>query len=146
SIARLAAEKRFTHIFVETTGVAEPRGIANLFVQRNPFGRSLGDFATLSALVTVVDGALLAQELAAHPAVVRREQLPEPRGTRPVIELMLEQIECADLIVINQCDRMSDGDLPFVRQAVRGLNARAEVIETEHGQVASELLVDRQRF
>ena len=146
TLSRLAAEGDFSHIFVEATGVADPRGIANLFVQRNPFGRSLSDFAILAALLTVVDGSLLASELRRRPEALQREQRPGTRGPRPVIELMLEQIECADLVVINQCDRIEPDALALVRSAVRGLNARAEIIETEHGQVASETLVGRVRF
>ncbi len=55
SLAELAATGTFDHLLVETTGVAEPRALANLFLRKNPFGRSLGDFATLASLVTVVD-------------------------------------------------------------------------------------------
>ena len=55
TIAELAAQRTYDHILVETTGVAEPRGVADLFTRKNAFWRSLGDFARLSALVTVVD-------------------------------------------------------------------------------------------
>ena len=57
TIAELAATGNYEHIFVETTGVADPRGIASLFTRPNPFGRKLSDFADLHALVTVVDAA-----------------------------------------------------------------------------------------
>jgi G3E family GTPase len=144
AIARLASEGRYEHILVETTGVAEPRGIANLFVQRNPFGRSLGDFARLSALVTVIDAAVLARELAQAPDVQRAAA--SSSGPRPVIELMLEQIETADVVVVNQCDRVSADELAQVRTAIDGLNPRADRCETEHGQVASEFLLGRERF
>ena len=143
AIARLATEGGYEHILVETTGVAEPRGIANLFVQRNPFGRSLGDFARLSALVTVVDAAALAAALR-NPAAGRTVR-PE-HGPRPIIELMFEQIECADVVVLNQCDRATADELAQVRESVAGLNSRAELTETEHGQVSSEFLLGRDRF
>ncbi|WP_221030742.1 CobW family GTP-binding protein [Actomonas aquatica] len=147
-LARLAAEGEFAHIFVEASGVAEPRALAQLFVQKNPFGRSLGDFCQLANLVTVVDVAVLAEQLrdmrdgtsaAKNPPVV-------PGAPRPLVELMLEQVECADLVVLNQCDRAEAADLAAVRAAVAGLNSRAEVVETEQGQVASEVMVDRIRF
>lgn len=147
AVARLAMSGAYEHILVETTGVAEPRGVANLFVQRNPFGRSLGDFARLAALVTVIDVAALAQALPPSSGETGPAREPSPAsGPRPVTELMFEQVECADVVVLNQCDRASEEDRRRVRQIVAGLNPRAEVIETEQGQVASEFLLGRIRF
>lgn len=147
-LARLAAEGDFAHIFVETSGVAEPRALAQLFEQKNPFGRSLGDWVQLANLVTVVDVAVLAEQLADMRAGTSGVKNPPvvPGAPRPLVELMLEQVECADLIVLNQCDRAASDDLAAVRAAVAGLNPRAERVETEQGQVPSELLVDRARF
>jgi G3E family GTPase len=131
----------FDHIIVETTGVAEPRGIANLFLRKNPFGRSLADFATLSALVTVVDARALLEQWEDRP--LRRVVA----GTeRPVVELLLDQVEVADVVVINQCDRINDRERARIEAVLEGLNARAERVGTEHGQVASEFLLGRVRF
>ncbi len=147
-LARLATEGEFTHIFVESSGVAEPRSVAQLFVQKNPFGRSLADFCTLANLVTVIDVAVLAEQLRDMRAGTSAQNNPPvvAGAPRPLVELMLEQVECADLIVLNQCDRAETDDLAAVREAVAGLNARAEVVETEQGQITSESLVDRSRF
>ncbi len=134
---------RISHIFVETSGVALPRGVAELFTRKNPFGRSLSDFARLTALVSVVDAPHFLREWAssrAAPAVVAD-------AARPVFELMVEQVECADVIVLNKCD-LVDGeeDLSRLEEIVRGLNARATLMRTERGQVPVELLLGRQRF
>lgn len=163
TVAELAATGSYEHILIETTGVAEPRGIATLFTRKNPFGRTLGDFATLSALVSVVDVAAFATEAAkaeilnskrlnpkgAEPGVPRetgRGRETAAGGARPVFELMLEQVECADVLVLNQCDRATAEEVERVEAIVRGLNARAEVVRTEHGQIASEFLLGRVRF
>ncbi len=145
TIAELAATGDYTHILVETTGVAEPRGIANLFTRKNPFGRTLGDFATLSALVSVVDAAFFAAE-AAKNEILNPKRLNPKGGERPVFELMLEQVECADVVVVNKCDVATEAEVAGVEVIVRGLNARAEVVRAEQGQVASEFLLGRVRF
>ncbi|MDF3057069.1 MAG: hypothetical protein K0R17_1284 [Rariglobus sp.] len=145
TVAELAAAGRYEHILVETTGVAEPRGIANLFTRKNPFGRTLGDFATLSALVTVIDAACFSAE-AEKQKIMDPRRLNPKTGDRPVFELMMEQVECADVVVINQCDRASGTELARVEEIVRGLNTRAEIMRTERGQVASEWLLGRARF
>ena len=144
TVAELAATRRYEHILIETTGVAEPRGIANLFTRKNPFGRTLGDFATLSALVSVIDVAAFSTEAA--KAENSKIQRASPRSVRPVFELMLEQVECADVLVMNQCDRVTAEEADRLEAILRGLNARAEIVRTEHGQIASEFLLGRVRF
>lgn len=146
TIAELAASGEYEHILVETTGVAEPRGIAELFLQKNPFGRSLNDFARLSALVSVVDSAQFLREW--HDHRVRDSGIrtaPTP-GNRPVFELMVEQVECADVILLNKADLLDATQRTEIEALVRGLNGRAELLSTERSQVSAEFLLDRPRF
>ncbi|MFT3784243.1 MAG: GTP-binding protein [Nibricoccus sp.] len=145
TIARLTSTGDYDHILVETSGVAEPRGIASLFTQKNPFGRSLSDFAQLSALVSVLDAAYFLREWRAQHGVSRAEPAG-PGMKQPVFELMVEQIECADIVVINKCDLMSDEELVQIETILAGLNERAELLRTEQGQVAREFLLERIRF
>jgi G3E family GTPase len=137
------AAGRIEHIFVETSGVALPRGVAELFTRKNPFGRSLSDFARLTALVSVVDAPHFLREWEAGraaPAVV-------VDASRPVFELMVEQVECADVIVLNKCDLVDGGDdLARLEEIVRGLNPRATLTRAERGRVPVELLLGRRRF
>lgn len=145
SLAELAASGRYEHILVETTGVAEPSAIAGLFTRKNPFGRALNDFAVLSALVTVVDAPAFYAEWARHRAApVARERAGS--GQRPVFELMMEQVECADLVLLNKGDLSSGTELAELEGIVRGLNTRAEIVRTERSQVSSEFLLGRVRF
>lgn len=145
AVVELAMSENYEQILVETTGVAEPSAIANLFLRKNPFGRALGDVAVLSALVTVVDAAFFAAEAVKAEAAGLKRVKPGA-GERPVFELMMEQVECADVVLLNQCDRAGEDELARVEEIVRGLNTRAEVVRTEHGQVASEFLLGRVRF
>lgn len=157
AIARLAVSGRYEHIFVETSGVAEPRGVAGLFTRKNPFGKSLADLVVPAAMVTVVDVVALAEEAAKSAT----PEIPNPKranpkmsrvvpgsGERPVFELMLEQIECADVVILNQCDRATEAgdEVARAEALVTGLNARAEILKTERGQVAAEFFTGRLRF
>lgn len=148
AIARLAASGRYEHIWVETSGVAEPRGVANLFTRKNPFGKTLGDYARLSALVTVVDVVAFAREAERAGAQGAGARRATGGGERPVFELMIEQVECADLVLLNQCDRATEagGEAARAEALVEGLNPRAERVRAEHGQVAAELFTGRARF
>ncbi len=145
TIAELAATGGYDHIWVETTGVAEPRGIAALFTRPNAFGRRLADFAQLHALVTVVDAAQwrdVWRDLQAPtaPTVARR------REPKEVAELMLEQIECADVLVLNKTDLVTAEEREALAVALRGLNARAEIVPVTEGRVPADQLPGMARF
>ncbi len=140
TVAELAATGRYEHIFIETTGVAEPRAVADLFIRKNAFGRSLADFARLQTLVTVVDvpGWRRAREESGTAVAAA--------GTKPVFELMLTQVETADVVVLNKCDAATAEETGQVEAMVRGLNPRAEIFRTEQGQLPVEVLLGRVRF
>ena len=156
TIAELCANGQYAHVIVETTGVADPRGVADLFVRKNRFGRSLSDFARLSALVTVIDARGFLAEMGKVRRAVEPEQEKRTRneneereragGVKPVFELMVDQAECADVLVINKCDVVSEEALVRLEAILRGLNPRAEILRTEQGQIASEVVLDRVRF
>lgn len=143
TLCRLAADAAYDRILVETTGVAEPRGLAQLFIKKNPFGRSVSDFAQLETLVTVVDAADFLRR--AHEDKRTQNEEPSP-GPRKLFELLVEQIECADLIVLNKCDLVSPEQLREASALLEGLNPRAEILEVEKGQAPRESLLGRQKF
>ncbi len=144
ALAELAATGDYEHILVETTGVAEPRGVAALFTQKNPFGRSLSDFARLSALVSVIDAAHFLREWRAYRERGHRE-FPAA-GQRPVFELMLEQAECADVLALNKGDLVTAEELAELEGILRGLNERAEIVRAQQGRVDDGFLLGKIRF
>lgn len=142
-----AEGERFERILVEATGAAEPQGIAARFMRKNPFGRSLAEVAHLEALVTVVDAAYYLREWGSGRLSRSGRTRPETGGGRAVGELMLDQVECADVLVLNKCDLVeTEADLDRLETWLRGLNPRAEVVRTEMGRVAREFLLGRDRF
>lgn len=141
TVAELAATDEYAHIFIETTGVAEPRAVADLFLRKNAFGRSLADFAQLAALVTVVDARFLLAEWKKPRAAGGPDQ-----RVKPIVELMAQQVECADVLVLNKADTVSSEEIDEAEQLLHGLNQRAEIFRTERGQLPVEVLLERQRF
>lgn len=145
TVAELAATGNVEHILVETTGVAEPRGIAALFTRANPFGRKLSDFARLHALVTVVDAA---QWLRVWQAERTREGARQERAREPkaVFELMLEQVECADLLIVNKVDLVTPEESAGISAVLHEFNPHAEIVSVTEGRIAPDLLPGPQRF
>ena len=133
----------YGHILVETTGVAEPRAIARLFTRRNAFGRSLSDFARLSSLVTVIDARHFLEQ---HRKATAATVIAPPAMQKPVYELLVEQAECADVLVLNKADTVAPAELDEVERILHGLNPRAEVWRVEQGRVEAGRLLDAVRF
>lgn len=141
TLAELCATGDYEHVFVETTGVADPRAIARLFTRANAFGRKLDDFAQLSALVTVVDPAqLLAEEQKTRGAEARAD------GVKPLFDLLLEQVECADVLVVNKCDKTSEEQIAAAEARLRAVAPRAELWRATEGRVDVAALLGRVRF
>jgi G3E family GTPase len=141
TLCRLASAGRFDHIIVETTGLAEPAALARLFVQRNEFGRSVTDFARLHGLFTVIDAPDLLQRLAS------RDRSPtSPGAVKPLVELLLEQAECADVLLLNKCDRCPEEELLRLEALLADLNPHAELLRTEFSQAPVEWVLGRARF
>ena len=142
TIAELAAQRTYDHILVETTGVAEPRGIADLFTRKNAFWRSLGDFAQLSALVTVVDALNLLADYSSTDLLSARGETAGEGDDRSLVSLLVEQIEFADVVIVNKASAVSPEQLATVKQVVASLNADARIIEADFGTVALDTILD----
>lgn len=145
TVAELAASGRFDHIFIETTGVAEPRGIAALFVRPNAYGRRLNDFAQLHALVTVIDAAQFLRVWRAE-RTRQGDRLSCGREPKEVFELMLEQVECADGLIVNKTDLVTAAELAEIKIVLHELNPRAEITAVAEGKVDEAFLIGEPRF
>jgi len=132
----------YDHIVVEATGVAEPRAIRDQFQDAEADGIPLLDQLSLDTLVTVVDASTFAGAYAERRAVA---ELPELIATpddpsaimmarfdgslqRAVVDLLVEQVECADVILINKADLVSEIKLDELKAIIRALNPGADVL------------------
>jgi len=145
-VARLAREKRFDYLLIEATGIAEPLPIAATFSFRDESGFAISDIARLDAVVTVVDAHSLATDFSSRDLLRDRGQAATEDDERTLADLLVDQIEFADLIVINKISSVDDAERARVRRIVRALNAEAAVVETDFGKVASERLLDTGLF
>lgn len=134
-VQELAAEGRFDYLLIESTGISEPLPVATTFDFRDEDGHSLSDVARLDTLVTVVDSANLIQNYCSTDFLKDQGESLGEEDDRALVDLLVEQIECANVIILNKMDLVSPEDLETVRAVIRGLNAKAKVIETTESQV-----------
>jgi G3E family GTPase len=145
-VGRLAAEGRFDALVIESTGVSEPMPVAETFTFEDEEGRSLGDVARLDTMVTVVDAARFLDDLASAEAIADRGESLGEDDERTVVDLLVDQVEFADLVVLTKCDLVDDVRLRRTEHAVRGLNRGARILRAEHGEVPVAELLDTGRF
>ncbi|RYC17375.1 GTP-binding protein [Ciceribacter ferrooxidans] len=132
----LAAQGRFDYLLIEATGIAEPLPIAATFDFRGEDGKSLSDVARLDTMVTVVDAANLLRDYSSSDFLVERGEAAGPEDNRTIVDLLVEQIEFADVIVLNKVSLAREQDRAAARKIITGLNPDARIIEADFGAVA----------
>ncbi len=132
----LAEQGRFDYLLIEATGIAEPLPIATTFDFRDEEGRSLSDVAQLDTMVTVVDAANLIGDYSSSDFLSDRGETAGDNDNRTLVDLLVEQIEFADVIILNKVGTASADQLDAARKIIAGLNADARVIETDFAEVA----------
>jgi G3E family GTPase len=144
-VRALAESKRFDYLLIESTGISEPLPVASTFDFRSEDGESLSDVATLDTMVTVVDAVNLLKNYSSTVFLADRgESLEGDRRT--LVDLLVEQIEFADVIVLNKIDAASQGERDSARMIIRSLNPEADIVETSFSRAPIERILDTGRF
>lgn len=134
----LAEQGRFDYLLIEATGIAEPLPIATTFDFRDEQGRSLSDIAQLDTMVTVVDAANLIGDYSSSDFLADRGETAGENDNRTLVDLLVEQIEFADVIILNKVGTATPDQLDAARKIIAGLNADARIIETDFAHVAAK--------
>ncbi|KCZ84203.1 Low-affinity zinc transport protein/Cobalamin synthesis protein [Hyphomonas adhaerens MHS-3] len=145
-VTRLAAEGRFDYLLIESTGISEPLPVAATFDFRDERGFSLGDVAKIDTMVTVVDAAHLLKDYSSSDFLVDRGESLGDDDDRQLVQLLVDQIEFADVIILNKTDIISPDDLDTVRKLVRSLNPDADIVESAFGNVPLDKVMGTGRF
>ncbi len=145
-VRRLAESGRFDQIVIEGTGIAEPMPVAATFSFRDADGRSLSDVARLDTLVTVVDAVNLLRDYGSAAFLRDRGETAGDGDDRTLVDLLVDQIEFADVIVLNKVSDVAPEQRDLVRAVVRALNAGARLIETDQAVVPLEAVLDTGLF
>ncbi|MFS2150321.1 CobW family GTP-binding protein [Rhizobium sp. Rhizsp42] len=145
-VRRLAAEGRFDYLLIEGTGIAEPLPIAATFSFRDENGAALCDIARLDTMVSVVDAANLLADFSSTDFLSDRGEVRDDEDNRSLIDLLVDQIEFADVIVINKISEVDAATRLMIRQIVASLNPDARVVETDFGDLPLGSILDTRLF
>ena len=145
-VARLASEGRFDYLIIESTGVSEPLPVAQTFTFADELGQSLSEITRLDTMVTVVDAAHFLDQYREAESLKERGEAISEEDERTVADLFVDQVEFADVILINKIDLVSEEDKRDLLGTVKALNPNAHVIETERSRVPLESVLNTKRF
>jgi G3E family GTPase len=145
-VRRLAAEGRFDYLLIESTGIAEPLPVAATFDFRDEAGDSLSDVARLDTMVTVVDAVNLLRDFSSHDFLADRGESLGEGDTRTLVNLLTEQIEFADVVILNKVADAGPDRTDAARKIIRALNPDARLIETNQSTVAPDAIFDTRLF
>ena len=145
-VARLAEAGRFDYLLIESTGISEPMPVAETFQFQGEDGRSLSTVARLDTMVTVIDAASFLKDYQeAEDLAVRGLALGE-QDARTITDLLIDQVEFANVLVINKTDLVSPGELATLEAILVKLNPDARILRAEQGRVPLPALLDTRRF
>lgn len=142
----LAASGRYDYLLIESTGISEPLPVATTFDFRDENGHSLSDVAQLDTMVTVVDAANLIKNYCSTDFLRDQGESLGEDDERTLVDLLVEQIEFANVVILNKVDLISSEDLATVRGIIRSLNAKAKILETKHSKVDLNEVMDTGSF
>jgi G3E family GTPase len=145
-VRRLAEQERFDYLIIESTGISEPLPVAATFDFRDEDGESLGDVAKLDTMVTVVDAARMIADYSSTDLLSDRGESLGEQDDRTIVDLLVDQIEFADVIVMNKLDLVSEDERKIVLGIIKALNADAEIIETSNSIVVPERILNTGKF
>lgn len=131
------------HILIEATGVAEPEAILETLYTENIHGFKGVDFVKVANMVTVIDSGNFEQYIKAPN---KRKHLLQSDPRRPIEELLMGQIECADVLLVNKVDLLEEEALQRFKTYLKKLNYSAEIRESSFGDFDIEWLMQEQRF
>jgi G3E family GTPase len=135
-VEKLAKEGRFDYLLIESTGISEPVPIAQTFnFADEEAGIDLSRFSVLDTMVTVVDCFNFYKDFGSSDLLLNRDLVDDPNDRRTIVNLLTDQIEFADVILLNKTDLASPKQVKVLEAVISKLNPGAKIIHTEFGKV-----------
>lgn len=145
-VARLCEDGRFDHLLIESSGISEPMPVAATFSFMGDDGTPVLDNARLDTMVTVVDAVNFGRELAGGDSLVERRLDQYEGDERTVSDLLMDQVEFADVLLLNKTDLVPAAERDRLVAALRRLNPAADVVTASFGRVPLDRVFGTGRY
>lgn len=146
-VKKLCEQGKYDALIIESTGISEPVPVAQTFSYTDEETRiDLGQRARLDTMVTVVDAKDFFKQLYSAESLYNLWQVDDQEDERTISHLLVEQVEFANIIVINKSDMISQDELSKLVSVIRSLNTDARIVTTNHGEVNIDEIVNTGLF
>src|SRR5580698_3424008 len=145
-VSRLAREDRFDYLLIESTGISEPMPVAATFTFVDETGRSLSEVAELDTMVTVVDAVKFLDDFRSVDDLRDRRVALSDEDERSIGDLLIDQVEFANVIVLNKADLVSEEELGRLDSIIRHLNGDAVIVSSVKGRVPLDAIFNAKLF
>ena len=145
-VNKLAKEKKFDYLVIESTGISEPLPVAETFTFADETGVSLSDVARLDTMVTVVDAVNFLKDYEEAKYLKDSGESLGEDDDRSVADLLVDQIEFADILLVSKTDLVESEDIEKLKAILKSLNTHAQILPISQGQVDVEEVLDTGLF
>lgn len=146
-VEKLAKENRFDYLLIESTGISEPIPVAQTFSfvdEEN--GIDLSRFSYVDTMVTVVDAFNFFKDFGSPETLVDRDLTNIEDDNRTIVNLLTDQIEFANVIILNKTDLVDKEHLGILRACIKKLNQSAKIIETTYSEISPKEILNTSLF
>lgn len=146
-VNRLVESGDIDYIVIESSGISEPIPVAQTFTYMNEeLAINLSNTCRLDTMVTVVDANCFWDDYASGESLLDRQEAIDETDTREVIDLLIDQIEFANVIILNKTDMLERDDITELRKLLQKLNPEAHIIEATYSQVSLQTILNTNLF
>ena len=141
-VNKLAKDKKFDYLVIESTGISEPLPVAETFTFADEEGVSLSDVAKLDTMVTVVDAVNFLKDYEEAKYLKDSGESLGEDDDRSVADLLVDQIEFADVLLVSKTDLVEPQDIEKLEAILKSLNTHAQILPISQGEVNVDEVLD----
>lgn len=145
-VAKLAKQGKFDYLLIESTGISEPMPVAETFVFSLADGQSLSEISQLDTMVTVVDALNFLKDCDETHTLEERALAVSEQDGRTVTDLLVDQVEFANVIIINKTDLVDKKEVTKLHKLIKKLNPEAKILRSEYGQIDLKQILHTELF
>lgn len=146
-VEKLATLGDIDYIIIESTGISEPIPVAQTFTYVDEtLGIDLSAFCRLDTMVTVVDANRFWHDFYSGESLLDRKQATDEMDRREVVDLLIDQIEFANIIILNKIDLVEKDDVLEIKSVLQKLNPEARIVESNHSRISLDNVLNTNLF